>query len=132
MSRRKPSPGAERRALARRRRGGALLPAREIREAAAAQPPPELAELARRFGCDPAAISRIVRGVVQPDAGGPLRTERPRGDTTLARTVKLSPAQAAAIDAARGATPFGAYVRRQVLTAISWVGPGTPGDSSGA
>jgi hypothetical protein len=125
MSRRKPSLGAERRSLSRRRRGGALLPAREIREAAAAQPPPELAELARRFGCDPAAISRIVRGVVQPDAGGPIRTERPRRGAGVKRSVLLPGDLAERIDRARGDGAFGPWMARAAEAML-----GTPGADS--
>jgi hypothetical protein len=127
--RRKPADPYRARKEARRARGGALLPAREIREALAAGESD--GDLAALHGCSISAISRIATGAVQPDAGGPIRTERPRGgEPMIARTVKLTSVQAEAIDAARGPMPFQVYVRQQLLRAIGWAEPGTPGDVS--
>lgn len=82
------------------------LPAAEIRAAAARHPPPPHAELAGRFGCSEAAISRIVRGVAQPEAGGPVTPEpRPRGTRrgpVVDRSIRIPAELAGRIDRARG------------------------------
>jgi len=104
----KPLTGAARARAGRQARGGALLPAREIREALAAGESDSA--VAARYGCSLSAISRIATGEVQPDAGGPLRTERPRGEPAIARTVKLPPDLAARIDRARGDGAFSPWM----------------------
>jgi len=111
-----PLTGAARARAARRARGGALLPARAIREALAAGESDSA--VAARYGCSLSAISRIAAGEVQPDAGGPLRTERPRGEPAIARTVKLPPDLAARIDRARG---DGAFSPWMVEAAEAWL-----------
>jgi hypothetical protein len=140
--RRKPADPYRARKEARRARGGALLPAREIREALAAGESD--GDLARRHGCSISAISRIATGTVQPDAGGPIRTERPRGgEPMIARTVKLPPGLAARIDRARGDWAFSPWMveaaeawlvelaarRARALRSVSGT-PRTPGEVS--
>ena len=85
-----------------------LLPAREIRDALAGGASD--AELAKRYGCSLSTISRIAHGVVQPDAGGPVRTERPRANPVVARTVKLPAELADRVDRARGDEPYSRWM----------------------
>lgn len=110
MTRRKPADPYRARREARRRRGGALLPAREIREALAAGSSD--GDLAQLHGCSLAAISRIATGAVQPDAGGPLRTERPRRGAGVKRSVTLPRELADRIDRAIGDAEFGPWMVR--------------------
>jgi hypothetical protein len=85
-----------------------LLPAREIREASAAGSTD--AELAAQYHSSPATISRIVRGVTQPRAGGPILLARPGAAPTVASTVLLPVDLAAAIDRERGAQSRSAWL----------------------
>jgi hypothetical protein len=127
MTRRR-STGAARasrtRAIARRERGGAMLPAREIREALAAGASD--GELAALHRCSLAAISRIATGSVQPDAGGPLRTERPRRGAGVKRSVTLPRELADRIDRAVGNGEFGRWIVRAAAAALS-----APGEDIG-
>lgn len=79
-----------------------LLPAREIREASAAGASD--AELATRYETAPSAINRIVRGITQPDAGGPIRTEPRRSERgpRVHRSIVLPGDLADRIDRVRG------------------------------
>lgn len=87
------------------------LPARQIREAAAAGATD--VELADQYGADPSTISRILRGETQAGAGGPIRiAARPVRGEVATVSVELPAELRDRIDVARGQEPRSAWLRR--------------------